>query len=289
MKNLQNDFEYNDEKCNEDISKKDVEKNLPRRWDQLSYAGTSRITAGEEIGCSSWPMYFIKQNADGGFVDINGNPLIFRIKEPNTNIDFEGEQLKIVEETLRNITDEEITIARYWGHGAATKQWTPIIDRLIDTYKVSAPRAARILAATHAALNDTFIVTWHFKYLWKISRPNQLNQNLITVLKTPRHPSYPAGHASLAGCAQMVLSYFFEAEAERLRELAEECAQSRLYAGVHYKVDNDEGLRLGRYIGQVVVDILKNQRSGSYGEIDYPIIKNLDAQLPPPPYEQAIP
>ncbi len=33
----------------------------------------------------------------------------------------------------------------------------------------------------------------------------------------------------------------------------EESAQSRLYAGVHFKIDNDDGLRLGRQIGEVVI------------------------------------
>jgi hypothetical protein len=37
----------------------------------------------------------------------------------------------------------------------------------------------------------------------------------------------------------------------------EQCAQSRLYAGVHFKVDNDEGLRLGRQIGGIVVRVLR--------------------------------
>ncbi|MDQ0224099.1 hypothetical protein [Metabacillus niabensis] len=38
-----------------------------------------------------------------------------------------------------------------------------------------------------------------------------------------------------------------------------ESAQSRLYAGVHFKADNDEGLRLGRQIGEMVVKIMQLQ------------------------------
>ncbi|MEK1833046.1 hypothetical protein AAAC51_41450 [Priestia megaterium] len=38
-----------------------------------------------------------------------------------------------------------------------------------------------------------------------------------------------------------------------------ESAQSRLYAGVHFKVDNDEGLRLGRQIGETVVKLMSSQ------------------------------
>ena len=39
----------------------------------------------------------------------------------------------------------------------------------------------------------------------------------------------------------------------------EESAESRLYVAVHFKVDNDEGLRLGRQIGEMVVRLLRAQ------------------------------
>jgi hypothetical protein len=35
---------------------------------------------------------------------------------------------------------------------------------------------------------------------------------------------------------------------------AEEAAISRLYAGIHYRADNDNGLAQGRCIGQVILD-----------------------------------
>ncbi|MDQ7865031.1 hypothetical protein RCO48_39790 [Peribacillus frigoritolerans] len=41
----------------------------------------------------------------------------------------------------------------------------------------------------------------------------------------------------------------------------EESAQSRLYAGVHFNVDNKEGLNLGRQIGEVVVSFFKGTKS----------------------------
>jgi hypothetical protein len=56
----------------------------------------------------------------------------------------------------------------------------------------------------------------------------------------------------VAGCAEVLLCYFFPRDASIIKRIIEESAQSRLYAGVHFKVDNDEGLRLGRQIGQMV-------------------------------------
>jgi hypothetical protein len=39
--------------------------------------------------------------------------------------------------------------------------------------------------------------------------------------------------------------------------MAEECANSRLYGGIHYPMDNSKGLQLGRAIGDNVNKRLK--------------------------------
>ncbi|WP_216827642.1 phosphatase PAP2 family protein [Alkalihalobacterium elongatum] len=63
---------------------------------------------------------------------------------------------------------------KYWGSGPPTKQWLPIADRMIDSYIVPAPRAARILSALFTGLNDAFILTWDIKYKLNVARPNQM-------------------------------------------------------------------------------------------------------------------
>lgn len=289
--------------------------NLPRRWSQLSYAGEKRVPEGIDVFGGTWPLFLLKRSGNGvlsnlegaprtlippkeaelnvrqggygRFLTPEGHPIDFAINEPDT-INFDQE-LIVVQQTLKNLTPAQIAIARYWGEGPPTKQWTPIIDRLIDTYNFSPLRAARVLAAVQSALNDTLVVVWYYKYLWDIPRPNQLDQNLATLLCTPKFPSYPSGHAAIAGCAQVVLSYFFESEAARLEELAEEAAISRLYAGVHFPSDNNQGLRLGRQIGSIIVNFLSRQNDAAQTMVDIPVIQYLNATLPPPPYTQAIP
>lgn len=261
--------------------------NVPRLWSQLAYAGETRVPAGAAPRAGSWPTYFLKRDEQGRFVDQAGRPVTFAIRTPDT-FNFNA-QLAVVKETLKNLTAGQIAIAEYWGDGPLTKQWTPIADILADTYGVSSPKAERIWAASMAATNDAIVVAWYFKYLWEVPRPDQLDQTLATVLCTPKHPSYPAGHAVGAGCIEMVLSHFFTPEAERLHQLAEECALSRLYAGVHYPADLEQGLRLGRQIGTLVVATLAAQSDGDAAAIDYPLQNNLHAILPPPPYEQVIP
>lgn len=261
--------------------------NLKRKWSKLSYAGESRVPQGLDPSAGSWPLFFLKRNNSGKFTTQDGGIISFEIQHPD-NIDFDKE-LVIVKKTLNNLTEQQREIAEYWGDGPPTKQWTPIIDRLLDTYDFTPAQAGRVLAAVHSAINDTLVVTWYFKYLWDVPRPNQLDQKLATAICTPKFPAYPSGHSSISGAAEVILSYFFPPESQRLKELAEENSMSRLYGGVHFPSDLSEGLRLGRQIGRIIVDVLSNQYDHNQSRVDLPITKTLHADLNPPPYEQVIP
>lgn len=160
---------------------------------------------------------------------------------------------------------------------------------MIDTYNLSPVRAARVLAAVQAGISDAFVITWYFKYLWDVPRPNQLDQNLVTAICTPKFPGYPSGHSVISGAAAVILSYFFPPEAKKLKESANENSLSPIYGGVHFTVDGSEGLRLGRQIGRIVVNALRGQYDGDQSMIDNPITVNKHADLPPPPNEQVIP
>ena len=169
------------------------------------------------------------------------------------------------------------------------KQWTPVIDRLIDTYDVPPTTSGRILSAVHGAMNDAFVIVWDLKYGFDVARPNQYDQTMKTLLCTPRFPTYPSGHATVSGCAETVLSYFFPREARNLQRIADDNALSRLYAGVHFPIDNDEGLNLGRYIGNIIVNHLKTQENFDLDPIDKPYRKYKNADLFPENYKQFIP
>ena len=272
--------------------------NYPR-WSRLPYTGESTPPNNpEEPLAGSWPLIFLKRDGKGWFTGPLGDS-IPQVKDPNT-IDWKS-QLKVVQETLANLTVEQQIIADYWGTGQATKQITPIIDRLIDTYtifkvgippeSISQPRSARVLALTQAAIQDAVIVCWFVKFKYDVARPNQQDHNLPTYLCTPRHPSYISGHAVIAGVAAEVLSYFFPAERDRLNELAEEDAISRVYAGVHFPIDSSEGLKLGRAIGRSLIKYFKTQVDADGNPVDQPFTDNRNADIPPGcyPYEQAIP
>ncbi|MEH7486131.1 vanadium-dependent haloperoxidase [Priestia megaterium] len=200
---------------------------------------------------------FFSKGRYNNFLDPFHQPINWRIKNPN-DINWQTE-LFLVDQTLKSLTPQQIQIAQYWGTGELCAKITAMIFDLGEKYQLGSPNIARALGYSNAAINDTFVITWFLKYLWDVARPNQYERNLSTVLITPRFPSYPSAHATIAGCSEILLSYFFPTESARIKNLMKESAQSRLYAGVHFKVDNDEGLRLGRQIGETVVKLMRSQ------------------------------
>ena len=258
------------------------------RWSKVPYAGESK-PPGDPVTSTagSWSLTYLKRNRKGDFLNPKGVKMHLPIIHPD-HIDFEKE-LKIVQSTLRNNNPIHEKIAIFYGTGVPTKQWSPVIDRLIDSYGVTPVYAARILLAVQAAVNDTMIVVWDYKYKWDTARPNQYDHEMETEICTPRFPSYPSGHASMSGCSEVVLSYFFPREAKKLRKFAEDDAVSRLYAGVHFPIDNTEGLKLGRFIGKVVVDHLKTQHNPNRTPIDAPYREYRNAEFIADDFKQFIP
>lgn len=233
-----------------------------RRWTEHPYQGEAVPPKGSPEAANG-PMFFIKRGNNNQFISPFQQQINWRIKNP-TEIDWNAE-LSIVEQTLKSITPQQIQIAQYWGTGEITEKFAALIFRLAKKYRIGSPNTARVLGYYHAAINDVFVITWFLKYLWDVARPNQYNRNLPPVLSTPRFPSYPSAHASIAGCAEVILCYFFPKELSSIKQVMEQSALSRLYAGVHFKVDNDEGLRVGRQVGEMVVAFMRVQNIKPFG------------------------
>ncbi|SDH85301.1 vanadium-dependent haloperoxidase [Alteribacillus bidgolensis] len=231
-------------------------RTIYRRWSEYPYPGEQTPPKAHPEP-AYFPMFFVSRRENNEFLDPFRLRIIWQIKNP-IKVDWETE-LSIVEQTILSLTPQKIQIAQFWGNAEATQNMIPMIFSLARKYRLGSPNIARIFGYFHAGVNDAFVMSWYFKYLWDVARPNQYGRNLSPILLTPLFPSYPSAHATVAGCAEAILTYFFPLEAAGIRRTMEECALSRLYAGVHFKVDNDEGLRLGRQIGGIVVRLLKAQ------------------------------
>ena len=129
-----------------------------------------------------------------------------------------------------------------------------IADRVLQ-YRLgdNPPRAARAYALIGIAAYDATVACWDSKYAYWAARPVHLDADLKPLFPTPLHPTYPSGHSSLAGASSTVLAYLFPRDAECFRRDAEELAASRMWAGIHFRSDNEDGLTLGRTIARAVI------------------------------------
>jgi hypothetical protein len=194
-----------------------------------------------------------------------------------------------------NLTEEQRTIAHYWADlsgttGTPAGHWVAIVGQLARHEGLSLMAAAEGYARVGLAVADAFIGCWQTKYTYNLLRPETaitrlLDPAWVPLLITPGFPSYTSGHATQSGAAATVLADMFgtkpftdtlhqdhdlEPRLEprsfgAFEEAVQEAAMSRLYAGIHYPFDNDNGLAQGRCIGQVIVDRVTFTRAGTAG------------------------
>jgi membrane-associated phospholipid phosphatase len=134
--------------------------------------------------------------------------------------------------------------------------WEAELNQRLFEYRLDAnpPRAARAYALVSVAGYDAAVACWDAKYAYWAPRPIHVDPSVTPLFTTPLHPSYPSGHSTVVGASSTVLGYLFPRDAECFKRNAEEMAASRLWAGIHFRSDNETGLELGRAVARVVID-----------------------------------
>jgi hypothetical protein len=165
--------------------------------------------------------------------------------------DFEADmkELKSFKQTFQSRS-----IAYYWA--STGDVWSDLANKKMFEYRMSddAPAVARIYTVLNAAYHDMAIAIFDAKYTYWGIRPNQYDTTYKSLIPTPPFPGYPSGHAAGAGTSSAVLEYFFPADAKQFQQLAKECADSRFYAGIHFRTDNETALSMGREMGKYIVE-----------------------------------
>jgi membrane-associated phospholipid phosphatase len=151
-------------------------------------------------------------------------------------------------------TSKTTYLAHYWANTADI--WTELASRKMFEYRLSddAPAVARIYAVLSTAAHETAIAVMDAKYTYWGIRPAQYDTTYKPLISTPPFPGYPSGHAMGAATSCTVLEYFFPADAKEFQKLAQSCADSRFYAGIHFRTDNEVGLQMGKELGKYVVE-----------------------------------
>lgn len=134
--------------------------------------------------------------------------------------------------------------------------WDELLHTKIFEYNLhlNPPRAAQIYALAAIGYYDGFIACWDAKYTYWGTRPDQYDPDYKPVIMiTPPFPGYPSGHAAISAVMAELYASFFPAERAYFQQKAEESAESRFQAGIHFRTDNEVGLELGRKVGAAIL------------------------------------
>ena len=183
-------------------------------------------------------------------------------------------------------TPDQSNYANWW-YEPSDIGWTRIARVTTTTEDLELWRAARMFALVNMALYDSYVAGWDSKVHWDFWRPytairaGDIDGNPNTVkdatwqsyLETPPIQDHPSTHSALGAAAAEVLKRCFRTDhvpfsmesltalpANRVRsfttftQASDENADSRVRAGIHFRVATEQGKALGRKVGSYIVE-----------------------------------
>lgn len=180
-------------------------------------------------------------------------------------------------------TPAEAAAGLFWN-GAIQNYWNEIAQTAAEARHLSTDETARLFALLNLSVADSVIAFYDAKYTYDLWRPvtairaADTDGNAATTVdptwlpqtgKTAPDPSYPGAHAVISHAAAQILSSFvkrdhfdFDVTSEAVPGVvrsfssftaaANEASASRIFAGQHFRFDQDAGALLGRDIAQFV-------------------------------------
>ena len=216
----------------------------------------------------------------------------FRAPPPYTVRDpeyvFEFDEVKALGASHSPVRSPDQTeMAQFW-YEMSQYSWNRLARQFAAEQSDSLLDHARLFAALNAAMADALIAGFDSKYTHNFWRPvTAIHQagadgNNLTIadpsweplMLTPPMPDYISTHSDQAAAASVVLIWFFHGDEHtftfassmaaavpglhprtfhRISDAAVECAVSRIYAGIHFRLACLTGLTQGRNVGAWVV------------------------------------
>lgn len=155
--------------------------------------------------------------------------------------------------------------ALYWQTAEGVFPWAFVhLNRWVleDKLETNPLKAARAYALLGAAGYDAFIASQDGKFAYWYPRPAQLDPALTPLFPAPNFPSYPSNHSTFSTARAEVLAYLFPDRAAFIRSLGKEAGDSRIWAGIHFEMDNQAGVALGMNVARKFIAWAGNDGSG---------------------------
>jgi membrane-associated phospholipid phosphatase len=146
--------------------------------------------------------------------------------------------------------------AFYWQSPEGLNTWPyRYADKWMFESKLdqNPPRAARVYALVASVLFDAFIASQDGKFTYWYIRPPQLDPAIKPLFTVPNFPSYPSNHSTFSSARAEMLAYLFPDHADFIHGVGKEAGDSRIWAGIHFPMDNTAGVALGKSVSQVFI------------------------------------
>jgi hypothetical protein len=183
----------------------------------------------------------------------------FRAPPPPT---YDSAQFRAEVAKVRAVADsrsnEQLRIAQYWetlSGSFAAGLWNDIARGAISSHGLDEAASARVLALMHMASVDATIACHDSKYVYWVPRPTQADPDIRLAIAVPNHPSYPSNHACISGTVGLVLDAQFPDQNGRYLAMAHQAGDSRVYGGIHYQMDLDQGYVIARKVAARALEI----------------------------------
>ena len=191
--------------------------------------------------------------------------------------------VKDVYDKKENRTPEQEAMAIYHRDAPGYPgggQFVAILSQVIDKANVMLDIAALAYAKTGIAMFDVTTILFTHKYSFNLVRPITYIRNVmghsnwLALFNTPPHPEFPAGHAVTGANVATILTDVFGENFQfenhsydylnlpprhynSFSEMAQEMADSRVYAGIHYQATCDKSLVQGKKVAANVLNTVK--------------------------------
>jgi hypothetical protein len=180
---------------------------------------------------------------------------------------------------------DQTDIGRFWGAAPVQNVWNQIAQIAGASSHNTLEQNARLFAVLDASVADSVIALYDAKYAYHRWRPVTAvragssdgnshtvgDPNWTPLAATAPDPSYVGAHATISQAAAVALREFFGTDRldfsltnptlpaivrsfESFSQASNEAAASRIYAGQHFRYDEDAGQALGDQVGDFVSD-----------------------------------
>lgn len=158
----------------------------------------------------------------------------------------------------RYLSSQQIAFVHSWeGYKGITRYPQALANRYMEKNCVPFAKILLVRSVLMMGFYDGTIASLDAKYTYCSPRPDMRDPSLCPLIPTPDSPSYPSGHAIQGAILGKILAYFFPDDCQYWQKLGDEVGESRLWAGVHFPIDVEEGQILGYKIAAQAIEHIK--------------------------------